>query len=68
MPTVRVSSKFQVVIPREIRERLPLVAGQEVDVLLHGGQIQIVPVRPVRDLRGSMPGLDTTVEREPDRL
>lgn len=67
MPVVRVSSKYQVVIPREVREALSLEAGQEVDVLVHDGQIQIVPIRPMRELRGSMPGLDTAVEREPDR-
>ena len=68
MPAVRVSPKFQVVIPREIRERARLEAGQAVDVLYLDGRIQIVPVRPMRELRGTMPGLDAALEREPDRF
>ena len=67
MPTVRVSPTYQVSIPREVRERLPLEIGQEVEVLLHDGRIEIVPVRPMSEARGFLRGLDPTVEREPDR-
>lgn len=67
MPTVRVSPKFQVVIPREIREQIALKPGQQVEVLLHDGRIELIPIRPMREMRGFVRGIDTTVEREPDR-
>ena len=67
MASVRVSSKFQVVIPREVREHARLEAGQAVDVLCVNDLIHIVPIRPMRELRGSMPGISTVIEREPDR-
>ncbi len=54
-------------IPREVRKHTRLEPGQAVDVLYLDGRIQIVPTRPMQEVRGSMPGLDTDVEREPDR-
>ncbi|GIV57578.1 MAG: AbrB/MazE/SpoVT family DNA-binding domain-containing protein [Bacteroidetes bacterium] len=68
MPTVKISPKFQVVIPQQVREKLQLKAGQQVEVLLYDNRIELVPVRPMRQLRGFLKGIDTTVEREPDRV
>ncbi len=68
MPTVTVSPKFQVVIPKEIRESLALQPGQKIQATLIEGRIELVPVIPVQELRGFLPGLDTTVPREGDRL
>jgi AbrB family looped-hinge helix DNA binding protein len=68
MPTLTVSPKFQVVIPKEIRESLALQPGQKIQATLIDGRIQLVPVIPVRELRGFLPGLDPTVPREGDRL
>jgi AbrB family looped-hinge helix DNA binding protein len=68
MTTVTISPKFQVVIPREIREKLGLRSGQKVRVLAYGNRIELIPVRPIGDLLGSLPGLDTDVEREEDRV
>jgi AbrB family looped-hinge helix DNA binding protein len=67
MSSVKVSPKFQVVIPREVREPLGLYPGQEVDVVLHDGRITLIPVRPMGEMRGFLRGMDTEVEREPDR-
>ena len=67
MPTVRVSPKYQVVIPRSVRERLSLKPGQEVEVVLHDGRIELIPIQPMPEMRGFLRGIDTTVEREPDR-
>jgi len=67
MPTVKISPKFQVVIPRQVRERLQLKVGQQVEVLLYDNRIELVPVKPIRQLRGFLSGIDTTVERVPDR-
>ena len=67
METVTVSSKFQVVIPKEIREALKLTPGQKVQALLYENRIELIPVRPVKQMRGFLKGMDTTVVREGDR-
>ena len=68
MTTVTVSPKYQVVIPREIREALGIRPGQKVQVLQYQNRIEFTPVRPIEQMRGFLKGIDTTVEREPDRL
>lgn len=67
METVTISPKFQVVIPKAIRERLKLRAGQRVHAIAYDDRIELVPIRPVRSLRGALKGLDTSVPRERDR-
>lgn len=66
--TVTISPKFQVVIPKAIREQLALVPGQKVEALAMEGRIQLVPVRDAKGLRGIAKGIDTTVKREEDRV
>jgi AbrB family looped-hinge helix DNA binding protein len=68
MNVVTISPKFQVVIPRDIRDRLELEPGQKVQALVFGNRIEFIPVRPLREMRGFLRGLDTTVHRERDRL
>ena len=68
MNVVTISPKFQVVIPRDIRERLELEPGQKVQALVFGNRIEFIPLRPMREMRGFLKGLDTTVHRERDRL
>ena len=68
METVTISPKFQVVIPKSIRDRLKLRAGQKVRALLYEDRIELVPVRPLRKMRGFLRGIDTDVPREADRL
>jgi len=68
MGTVTISPKFQVVIPKEIRERLGLSPGQKVQAIAYGDRIELIPVRPIKEMRGFLKGIDTTVEREDDRI
>jgi AbrB family looped-hinge helix DNA binding protein len=68
METVTISPKYQVVIPKAIRTRLKLRAGQKVQAIVYQDRIELVPVRPVRQLRGFLKGIDTSVPREPDRV
>ena len=68
METVTVSSKFQVVIPRSVRESLGVRPGQKVQVIPYENRIELVLLRPMQEARGFLKGIDTTVEREPDRL
>jgi len=65
--TVTVSPKYQIVIPKKIRELLSLRPGQKIRIFAYGDRIELVPVRPVRELRGFLSGIDTTVPREEDR-
>ncbi len=68
MATVRVSPKFQVVIPKEVRESMRLKAGQRLVVFRHENRIEMVPVEPIKKLRGFARGLDTAVPRDEDRV
>ncbi len=66
METVTVSSKFQIVIPRRVRESLGIRPGQRVQVLLYDGRMEFIPLRSIKQMRGFVKGLDTTVERDRD--
>lgn len=67
MSTVTVSSKYQVVIPKDVRDRLRIRPGQKVEAFALGGRIELVPVRPIKEMRGFLRGMDPDFEREPDR-
>jgi AbrB family looped-hinge helix DNA binding protein len=68
MTTVTISPKYQVVIPKSIRESLGLKPGQKVQAIEYNGRVELVPVRPIREMRGFLSGIDTTVPREDDRV
>lgn len=68
METVTISPKFQVVIPRSVREKLDLHPGQQVQVIPYDNRIEFIPVRPAREFRGMLPGLSTELERDGDRV
>jgi AbrB family looped-hinge helix DNA binding protein len=69
MSTVTVSTKYQIVIPEKIRKTLGIKPGQKFEVVEYEGCLELVPVRQMRQLRGSLQGLDTDVHREKeDRL
>ena len=67
MNQVKVSPKFQVVIPKEVRDHLGLVAGQRLHVIPYKNRIELVPVEDVKEMRGFLRGMETHFEREPDR-
>ena len=67
METVTISPKFQVVIPRRIREALDLKAGQKVRVVQYDNRVEFVPILPIKRSRGFLRGIDSNIEREPDR-
>ncbi len=68
METVTISPKFQVVIPKSIREALHLRPGQKVQAIQYGHRIELVPIVPLRQLMGSLRGIDTHVPRDADRV
>jgi len=66
--TVTVSPKYQVVIPRAIRESLRIRPGQKIQMILYRNRIELVPLEPVKRARGFLKGISTNVEREADRV
>ena len=68
MATVTVSPKYQVVIPKEVREKLGLSPGQKIQVVVYDDRIVLIPVRPTKQMRGFLKGIDTRVRREGDRV
>jgi AbrB family looped-hinge helix DNA binding protein len=68
MNTVTLSSKYQVVIPKEVREDTGLQAGATLEVLVYGKRIELVPLRPLPSLKGIFKGLNTEILREKERL
>ena len=68
MNTVTLSPKFQVVIPQPVRDFLKLKPGQKLQVFALGGRIEIVPMQPMKEMRGFLKGMNRDFEREADRL
>ena len=68
MTAVTVSPKFQVVIPKEIRRQLGLSPGQRIQMVVYRDRIELIPVRPVKRMRGFLKGIDTRVPRDKDRV
>jgi len=64
MNTVTVSPKYQVVIPKAIRDALKIRAGQKIQALVYRGRIELIPIGDVRELRGFLKGLDTSDLRD----
>ena len=68
MQTVTVSPKYQVVIPKNIRDALKLKPGQKMRVIEYDARIELIPDRDISELRGFLKGIDTRFEREKDRV
>jgi AbrB family looped-hinge helix DNA binding protein len=67
--TVKVSSKYQIVIPQDVRERIELKPGQDVVIIEKDGVIHVIPIKPIKEMRGFAKGIDTTNLRdEEDRF
>ncbi|MFH1084961.1 MAG: AbrB/MazE/SpoVT family DNA-binding domain-containing protein [Chloroflexota bacterium] len=67
MKTVTVSARYQVVIPRAMREALGIRPGQKIQVIRCGDHIALIPLGPMCEMRGLLKGIDTSVKREGDR-
>jgi AbrB family looped-hinge helix DNA binding protein len=64
MDIVTLSSKYQVVIPRRVRERIRLKPGTKIQVISFDDRIELVPLRPMREMKGFLKGLDSTFQRD----
>ena len=56
MQTVTLSTKYQLVIPRDVRQRLDLEPGAKLTVVEKGGILYLVPERPIEEMRGIAQG------------
>ena len=68
MATVTLSPKYQVVIPKEVRESMGIVSGQKIQILTYQNRIELIPIRPMKKMRGCLKGVDTNVKRDKDRV
>lgn len=68
MTSVTVSPKYQIVIPKEIRESMGIFSGQKVQMMSYQGRIELIPLRPMKEMKGFLEGIDTSVVREEDRI
>lgn len=64
MATTTISPKYQVVIPKDVREKLHLKSGQKMTVITKGGEVYLIPEKPVESFRGFLKGMDTRNIRE----
>jgi len=68
MRAVTVSPKFQVVIPKEVRESMGIVSGQKIQILTYRNRIEMIPVKPMKKMKGFLKGINTEVTRDNDRI
>jgi AbrB family looped-hinge helix DNA binding protein len=64
MDTVTISSKYQMIIPRAIREKWNIKPGQKVRLIVYGNRLEVVPVRDIKEARGFLKGMSSKIERE----
>jgi len=68
MKSVKISPKFQVVIPRSVREAMKLSPGTAVQVFQYDNRIEFIPQKRLKKMRGFLKGIDTKVPRDRDRV
>lgn len=68
MTTISLSPKFQMVIPKAVRNALHLVAGQQLEIHVTDGKIELIPLQPMQAARGLFSGIDTTVPNDDEAL
>jgi len=68
MTTVTVSPKYQVVIPKSVRESMGIISGQKIQILTYQNRIELIPIQPMKKMRGFLKGINTSVKRDKDRV
>lgn len=67
MQTVTISPKYQIVIPKEVREALHLFPGEKLQVFRYQNRLEFVPIKDIKKMRGFLKGINTVIERDKDR-
>ena len=65
---ITLSPKYQIAIPKAVRDRLGLRAGQKMQIVTYGDRIELVPQREMKSMRGFLSGISTDVPRDEDRV
>ena len=68
MKSVTVSPKYQVVIPKEIRDTIGIKPGTKLQVLNYGNRIELLPIVDIKKLKGSLKGINTAIIRDKERI
>lgn len=68
MTIVKVSPKYQVLVPKSVRKTLGIEPGEQILVIQFEDRIELIPLRKVSEMRGFLKGIDTAIEREGDRV
>lgn len=69
MTQVTISSKYQLVIPKEVRRQLPLRTGQKLSVVVKEGVIALIPDKPFSSFRGFLKRMKIdSIREKKDRL
>jgi AbrB family looped-hinge helix DNA binding protein len=69
MSTVTLSSKYQVVIPKEVRNSIGLTVGTSLEIMVYDNRIELIPIMPIQKMKGIFKGMDTSFVRdEEDRI
>lgn len=68
MEVVTISPKYQIVIPKEIREELNLQPGEKIQAIVYNNRIEYIPLKNIKNMRGILKGINTDIERKKDRI
>ena len=68
MSTVTLSNEYQLVIPKEIRESIGVEPGSSFEILSYNNRIELIPIRPIKTLKGIFRNIDTNITRDDDRI
>jgi AbrB family looped-hinge helix DNA binding protein len=68
MEIVKISSKYQLVIPGKIRKKMGIKPGELLKVIVYNGRIELIPLKPIQELNGFLKGIDTQIDRNEDRI
>ncbi len=68
MNVLTISSDYIIALPPKVRQSLHLRPGQQLQVVLYDGRIELIPLVTIKEMRGFLKGIDTPIEREGDRV
>jgi len=68
MTTATLSSDYQLVIPEDIRNKIGLKAGTSFEIISYNNRIELIPIKPIKSMKGIFRGIDTNIIREDDRI
>ncbi len=68
MATTTISPKFQIVIPKDVRESMGIFSGQKIQMFTYQNRIELIPIKPMKKMKGFLKGIDTHVDRDKDRV